>query len=116
MSNFKVKQKKGKDGVILKVDGKVTIENVAEMRELLMAAFTAGKVVTVDLAGVEEIDVNGMQLICAAHRTSLGLDKQLVVLGSTQPNVRGATQLAGYPRHVGCIQDVTKTCVWMEGA
>jgi len=115
MGDFSVKQKKGKDGVTLKVAGSLTIEHAADLRESLMDAFAKGNLVTVDLSQVDAIDLSGLQLMCAAHRTSLGLDKRLVVLESTQPGVQKSAQLAGYYRHVGCSQDVTKTCVWVGG-
>ena len=115
MSNFSIKQKTMKDGIELKVSGSLTIENSADMRESLLDAFSKGDQVTVDLTAVDAIDLSGLQIMCAAHRTSLGLEKRLFVLGSLQLNVKKSAEIAGYYRHVGCAQDVTKTCVWIGG-
>lgn len=115
MAKISITQKIATDGVELKVSGSFTIENSADMREALMEAFSKGDLVTIDLTDVEAIDVSGLQMLCAAHRTSLGHDKRLVVVGSLQPNVKKSAEIAGYYRHVGCSQDVTKTCVWIGG-
>ncbi len=115
MAEFSVKQKKAKDGVTLTVAGSLTIEYAADMREALLAAFGQGDLVTVDLTKLEGIDISGLQLLCAAHRTSLAQDKRLVVQGSKHADVQKNAMLAGYYRHVGCSQDVTKTCVWVGG-
>ena len=115
MAEFSVKQKKTKEGVQLIVSGDLTIEHAAEMRQTLLDAFDKGSPVIVDLSAVEAIDVSGLQLFCAAHRTSLGHEKRLVVKGALQPAVQRSAECAGYFRHVGCSQDVTKTCVWVGG-
>jgi anti-anti-sigma regulatory factor len=115
MAEFGVKQKKGKDGVVLKVTGRLTIDHVADLRAALLDSFANNAQVTLDLTLVEAIDLNGLQLLCAAHRTSLGQDKSLVVLGGEQPCVQQAARTAGYFRHTGCSQDEPKTCIWLGG-
>ena len=115
MADFSVKQKKVKDGVQLTVTGSLTIEYAADMREALLGAFAKGNLVTVDLSALEGIDLSGLQLLCAAHRTTFGQEKQLKVIGSVQPVVRKAAEISGYYRHVGCSQDVQKSCVWVGG-
>lgn len=116
MAEFSVTQKKGKDGVLLKVSGSLTIQYAGEMREALLAAFAKGDAVTVDIHALKNVDVNGLQLLCAAHRTSIGQNKRLTVIGTTKGLVAEVAQLAGFFRHTGCAQDVTHTCIWIEGA
>jgi anti-anti-sigma factor len=115
MAEFSVAQKKSQDGITLTVAGSMTIEYAADMRDVLQDAFTQGDTVTVDLTKLEGIDISGLQLLCAAHRTSLAQEKRLIVQGSKHANVQKSAMLAGYYRHVGCSQDVTKTCIWVGG-
>ena len=116
MADFSVQQKKVKDGVSLTVTGTLNIQNAAAMREAIQAAFAMAESVTVDLSSVEGIDLNGMQLLCAAHLTALGQNKTMKVLGATTETVQAAAHLAGFIRHVGCRQDVTHSCLWIGGA
>ena len=116
MADFSLKQKKGKDGLVLKVSGSLTIQHAAAMREAILEAFAKAESVTVDLESLEKIDLTGLQLLCAAHRTSIGQRKQLTVLGVTSDQVIDAAQLAGFFRHVGCSLDVERTCIWIGGA
>uniref|UniRef100_C6E3S6 Anti-sigma-factor antagonist n=1 Tax=Geobacter sp. (strain M21) TaxID=443144 RepID=C6E3S6_GEOSM len=94
------------------INGAMTIGQASELKAGLLKAFETGKPVEIQLAGVTEVDVTGLQLICSAHRSSLQRGCALQVSGTDSEGLSHAARMAGMLRHAGCAQDVTNTCVW----
>lgn len=103
-----------KDHTLVAVTGEMTVAQASELREGLLKAFEMGKGVEFSLAGVDQVDLTGLQLICSAHRTALLKGVPFTVIGADSGAVSSAAELAGMLRHTGCVQDVNQTCVWKK--
>ena len=94
------------------VSGAMTIDMILELKDRLHEAFHLGKKVRLSLAGVTELDLTGLQLICSAHRTAIAKELELSVEGGDGEAVASVARLSGMPRHMGCARDVGDSCVW----
>jgi len=112
----KTKRNRGGGPRTVIVAGRMTIDRAAEIQQGLLAAFAGAEGVCLDVTQVTEVDLTGLQLICSSHRTSLRDRKSFLVNGCDSGVIRDAAQVAGFLRHVGCVQDMQKTCIWTGGA
>ena len=118
MSGFSIQQGNGADkpdARILTVKGEMTIQNASEIRSALLEAFADVEVLSLDMAEVTEIDLTGLQLLCAAHRTATTDKKSFCISGTDNETVKSMIRDAGFDRHTGCVHDIDKTCIWVEG-
>jgi anti-anti-sigma regulatory factor len=99
----------------VQVRGSLTIALAREAHAALVKAFAKAQQVLLDLEGVEEIDLTGLQLVCAAHRSSSNAGKGFQVKGHDSEPVARAAVKAGFLRRIGCVQE-TKMCFWCGGA
>lgn len=65
----------------LVVTGSLTIMQVGRLRDALLQGFAEAVRVVVDLGGVGEIDIAGLQLLCAARRFAREHGKELQLTG-----------------------------------
>ena len=116
MSDFSVQIEKNPEegSVVAKVIGPMNIANVTELLNGLMSAFEQGKIVTVDLSNVTEIDTAGLQLLCSAHRSSFAVNRDLRIVARNQPIVLEAAKASGQLRASGCAIDTNHSCIWIE--
>jgi anti-anti-sigma regulatory factor len=118
MSDFSIQQMNQADAPgtkIVVVSGGMTIQNAREVRNALMEAFSDGEGVCLEMGKVTEVDLAGLQLLCAAHRTSMTDKKHFSVSGIDNEAIKSVIRDAGFPRHTGCAEDIDKTCIWAGG-
>lgn len=101
--------------VVVRVTGPTSITNVSILLMRLLAAFEQSDNVVVDLAGVTEIDVAGLQLFCSSHRSSIFMNKGFRITGQNQPAIWEAAAASGQLRTSGCAIDAHHTCIWTGG-
>jgi len=95
----------------IRITGAVTILTVAALQKGLLSAFETTRNVIIDISGVKELDLAGMQLLCSAHRSSYAHGMEFNVVGHNQLVWQMATA-SGHLRHKGCEQDCKNTCMW----
>ncbi|MEV4701951.1 STAS domain-containing protein [Actinoplanes sp. NPDC049316] len=78
----------------LAVDGELTIITAAEQKERLLGALQTSSGLRIDLAGVEEIDTAGLQILLLARREADRLNVPLE-LGPARGDVAAVLALAG---------------------
>lgn len=85
--------------MVVELPGELTIAHAAELREFLSAV--AGREdVQLNTRAVAEVDVAGLQLLCAAHRTALASNRRFVLAeGPVSPELRKAIETAGFGRN-----------------
>ena len=118
MSDFSIEQMDKADAPgtkIVVVIGEMTIQNAGEIRNALLEAFSEGEGVRLEMGKVAEIDLAGLQLLCAAHKTSMADNKHFSINGIDNEAIKSVIRDAGFPRYTGCVQDINKTCVWTGG-
>jgi len=99
----------------LKLTGSMTIGQAAELKEVLLEALGAASELLVDLSGVTEIDLTGLQLLDASHRSALANGKRFSINDGGNQSFRDAVDNAGFRRRVGCERDKTGSCIWVGG-
>ena len=61
----------------LTLQGDVTIQQVAELKQALVEAIENASRLTVDVSSATAVDVAGVQLLCACHRFTTASGKQM---------------------------------------
>jgi len=69
----------GQNSGKLKISGALTILHVAALKAALLEAFAQADRVDVDLAAITEVDVAGLQLLCAGQSFARGRSQQLLL-------------------------------------
>jgi anti-anti-sigma regulatory factor len=117
MSDFSVHTEMEEDNALatMKVSGAITLSSVGEFLMQLSTTFDLADNVVIDLSGVTEIDVAGLQLLCSSHRSSLLSSKGLRIVGQDSPAIREPAAASGQVRTSGCEIDTKHTCIWIGG-
>ena len=110
-----VKQAEGAaDTLTVRVSGSMTIGSIREVHARLLDAFSRGSGVCLDLRGVEEIDLSGLQIVCAAHRSAIRNCGEFTVEGNQREVIVAAARAAGFIRNSGCDKECDY-CYWAGG-
>lgn len=100
------------DRGVLSLNGPATVEHASELRGTLLDPRGAVTDLAVDMAGVNEIDVTCLQLLCAAHHAAAPEGRRLRLV-NVSAGVRESIEQLGFLRHVGCRDDKSGSCLWM---
>lgn len=84
-----------KNKTVLRIDGELTIFRAAELKPVLLAKPAATEI---DLCGVTEIDIAGVQLLMLARKTALADKRPFGLVAHSAPvlEVFELLNLAGY--------------------
>ncbi|MBJ6723138.1 STAS domain-containing protein [Geomesophilobacter sediminis] len=99
----------------VKLSGSLTIAHADLLKKELLEALETANEVVVDLSAVDEVDLTGLQLLCAAHQSARNRDKVFRVVDQGNKNYRDVVANAGFERHVGCARDNSSSCIWVGG-
>lgn len=102
----------GKVGQIVKLTGEVTIAQAAPLRDALLGALAEADDLQLDLSELSAVDLSGLQLLCAAHRSARTRGKNLQVIDGGNGIFREAARAAGFAVHLGCAQESWGCCLW----
>ncbi len=102
-------------GEIVAIAGAVTVQRAAELRTVLADALARADRLAIDLSGVTEVDLCGLQLLCSARRTAARSGKRFAIAGATPDAVRQAAEAAGACIRSGCGAADPATCPWKGG-
>jgi ABC-type transporter Mla MlaB component len=80
----------------LKLSGTLTIGQAAGFKDALLAALEAASELLRDLSGVREIDLTGLQLLCATHQSALAGGKRFSIKAGADPVYLGVVRNAGF--------------------
>lgn len=116
MEEFTAARSGQPDDLTVTMAGSMTIHFAIEMKETLQAAFNESSKLTCNIENVPEIDLAGLQLLCAAHKSSSAARKPFGIVGLDSEAVRKTITSAGFARHIGCIKDENSRCLWVGGA
>lgn len=103
------------DTIILHLQGDLTIETVADLRQALLEVFGQPDYqVQLDARELASIDFFGLQLLCSAHRTSIVNKKLLSWFDQRPTQIDNSMQISGYTRHCGCtLCPPGVDCMWV---
>jgi anti-anti-sigma factor len=94
--------------------GEATIQNVAEIKELLLSLQSKGTNLVLNLDELSGVDVPFLQLLCSLHRTAACAGQQLKLTGSVDEEVLTVIDAAGYQRDKACALSKDENCLWMR--
>ena len=105
------------DGTTLTVmaAGKLAIDTATELHQLLLDQISTVQKIQLDLSGIHEIDLAGMQLICSACRTSLDDRRNFNFSGCMPTAVKAAIAAVGLQRQTTCKHNADLPCIWCGG-
>lgn len=101
-----------KDRTMVTISGPMTVVQAVELKNGLLKAFESGKDVELSLAGLTEVDLTGLQLVCSSHKTSIQRGVRLSLAAPPPQPFCEIASLAGMQRMTGCAQDISGTCLW----
>lgn len=87
-----------------------TIATARETRDALLVALDAADHIILDTSRVDEVDVAGLQLLCAAHHESDGANKTLTMPGGPGERMLAVARAVGFCRTKACHPG----CFWLE--
>jgi anti-anti-sigma regulatory factor len=98
---------------VLTFSGALTVKHIGEMRNIFIRTLMNFEHIEMDISAVTDIDLFCLQLLCSLHRTSLGMNKRVDIIGSQPANFRETLEEAGYSRVTGCGLDREHGCFWI---
>lgn len=96
----------------LAVEGGLTIEHAAKLKEVLVDSLGRKKSLVVNVEGLSDIDLSCIQLFCSANRTFEMNKKELSLEGHNTEIIADAVLEAGYDRDTGCPESPCVKCLW----
>ncbi|MDY0300363.1 MAG: STAS domain-containing protein [Trichlorobacter sp.] len=96
--------------------GRLAIDTVAELHSFLSTKLDQAFAVKFDISDITEIDLCGVQLICAACHTALTSGKNLSFSGAVPPCFSSTVSGLGLTGSEKCKYRGDLTCIWFEGA
>lgn len=98
----------------LLVEGDMTINNVALLKDRLIEAFDSAERVTVDVSSATAIDVAGLQLLCACHRFSTGRGKKMCLRLGDNDHFGHLLDEVGFNHDFICNHGRANECLWPQ--
>ena len=81
MGQFQLKD--SPEGTILFAQGSLTIEHACSFKEILIEALEKTDHLIIDVQKITSIDLAGIQVLCAAHKTFREHHKDMEILGAS---------------------------------
>lgn len=92
-----------------KLREELTITTAGDLKAELLGGLGEPGALELDGSGVAAVDLAGLQLLCAAHRSAALANKTIrFIAGGESPVIDQAARTAGFHEHVGCIPG----CLW----
>ena len=99
----------------LRLSGEITLLQAQDMLELLNQALETVDLVVIDVEGITDIDMAGLQLLCAAHKSAMDRNKQWVMDPNRPEVLASRVGQAGLACRQNCDGLENTNCLWMGG-
>lgn len=95
--------------------GEIKIEDINQIRDLLLESFRIQDQVVLDVADVTVSDFTFYQILCSTNKYAQSNDKKFELKNHLQPVFREQTQSLGFLRQHGCAEAKNPTrCLWLD--
>ncbi|MCD6117232.1 STAS domain-containing protein [bacterium] len=94
---------------IITVEGDLLISSAAAFKKSL-SKMGKDQSYVIDIRAVEDIDIAGMQLLCAAHLSSGG--EKITLTQPLSDTLKKKIESAGFLNCIGCSNNIEKSCLW----
>lgn len=94
--------------------GELTIREAGAFKESLGEALDRFADVELSLERINEVDITGLQLLCAVHKEAQATGKRVVLNGHSSGAFYQALQISGLLRKIGCCGEGSDACLWLK--
>lgn len=94
--------------------GRLSIEEVIPLRSDLLAAFNQHAEITIDLVGIEHLDLACVQLLCAACGSASIRGIRLSLRGAENPALTQTLRMNGLNYRENCLRSRKAGCLWLK--
>ena len=94
--------------------GRLSIQDAAELKDLLMEAYNSPENLLIDLAGVESLDLACIQVLCSANITYKKAGKHMRISGVLPEGVKRSLKDIAIEPEV-CDLESPAQCLWATG-
>lgn len=98
------------------LSGSLTIEAVAELRQVLDEALSEAPTVLLDARQLEELDISILQTICSACKTAAATKRRFLPEGELPVCMKTLNGGIGAHMASSCRQNNNEPCIWFGGA
>ncbi len=112
MMDLKIEQEGSMKTLI--VSGDMTVQNVKELKGVLIESLDDTDHIVMDLNGVVEVDLSCLQLLCSAHKTLAEMNKKITLGNNCTEQIRETVKSAGFLKHMGCGSECDENCLWFN--
>ena len=107
-----IADERAEESRVLRISGVLNADSAADLRGSLLGALESADDLELDLRGVSEIDLCGLQLLCSAHRTFRRAGREVTLTAASEA-VWNAADAAGYDaRNSVCSIRNGGHCLW----
>jgi anti-anti-sigma regulatory factor len=99
----------------LRAEGRMNIQDAAQLKDLLMEVYHSSNDLCIDLAGAESMDLACMQVLCSANWTFRKEGRRVCISGMLPEGVRKSLEEIGIDPK-GCALEASMECLWLTGA
>lgn len=93
----------------------LTIAQGGQLKEALLLGLDEADRVVIDIGAVSDVDISGLQLLCAAHRFAVAHGKELLLTGAGD-RILELVRAAGFVRGSLCNSGKDVACFWTKMA
>lgn len=117
MPDLHLKHELSSDGKTLQVivAGRLGIDNVTELHTLFREQLPGATRISLDLSPLDQIDLTGAQLICAACQAAVTSGKSFNFTHMLSDSIKQTITDLGLHRRATCIHTPDHTCIWCGG-
>jgi hypothetical protein len=101
-------------GKRLKLSGDLTIQEAGEFKAILAGSLETTDSLSINVESVTAAELPCLQLLCAAHKTSIRQAKTLALDGHWPEPFFGAVRESGFALRTGCNLQKKGRCIFLE--
>jgi ABC-type transporter Mla MlaB component len=102
------------EAAVVTITGSFEIAQIEEAHACLQETMASHRQVVLDLSSADNIDLAGLQLVCAMHRTALEAGVKFSLALPINSFLVDCAKLAGFASLVACHDRSDATCLWNE--
>jgi len=98
----------------LSIEGSITLDSVTAVKDAFMKALSQSDELVVDINAATEVDVAGLQLLCACYRFAMHRNKTISLKGEEPSPVMQAMDRIGLSQCESCNVGFPVGCMWTQ--
>ena len=110
MINYEIQEEESKN--TLRVNGELSISVASEFKDLLVSLHDTSKDLYFDFSDVSSIDTSCLQLICAAHKSCIQSNRNVVIGEGISESIKQSVFDSGFSSKCKCSVDTSRDCLW----